>query len=387
MKQMREILLPCAAMLVLLACAVLAGCGGVGSKSASFTSVYAVTSVVSFALLVFYCIVIKKRDPWFVLLFAAVLLVNVGYFSLSISKSLDEALLANRIAYLGSVMLPATMLMIILNVTRLQPPRFLAPLLIVLSAAVFLVAASPGYSDIYYEHVSLVIVNGTSMLEKTYGPWHVLYLFYLVGYFAAMIAVIAYAAVRKTTASSTHAIILAIAVLVNIGVWMLEQMVKIDFEFLSVSYIISELFLLGLTLAMREREDAEAESPAGAPAEHVGGFENARLTLEEAALVLEKAEQAPTSLSAENHAHSDAHHAIQRDMQHDIQREAFLIGLPTLTRTERAIYDLYLEDMSTKEIMATLSIKENTLKFHNKNLYGKLGVSSRKQLVEIARKL
>ena len=30
-----------------------------------------------------------------------------------------------------------------------------------------------------------------------------------------------------------------------------------------------------------------------------------------------------------------------------------------------------------------LNIKENTLKFHNKNLYHKLGVSSRKELLEI----
>ena len=34
--------------------------------------------------------------------------------------------------------------------------------------------------------------------------------------------------------------------------------------------------------------------------------------------------------------------------------------------------------------MEEMSIKENTLKYHNKNIYSKLGVSSRKQLIEIA---
>ena len=29
-------------------------------------------------------------------------------------------------------------------------------------------------------------------------------------------------------------------------------------------------------------------------------------------------------------------------------------------------------------------IKENTLKYHNRNIYSKLGVSSRKQLLQIA---
>ena len=36
-----------------------------------------------------------------------------------------------------------------------------------------------------------------------------------------------------------------------------------------------------------------------------------------------------------------------------------------------------------KEIMANMNIKETTLKYHNRNLYGKLGVASRKELLEI----
>lgn len=63
--------------------------------------------------------------------------------------------------------------------------------------------------------------------------------------------------------------------------------------------------------------------------------------------------------------------------------EAFTRGLDTLTPTERTIYDAHLSSTPTKEIMSELNIKENTLKFHNKNIYSKLGVSSRKQLLEI----
>ena len=33
--------------------------------------------------------------------------------------------------------------------------------------------------------------------------------------------------------------------------------------------------------------------------------------------------------------------------------------------------------------MANLNIKESTLKYHNRNLYGKLGVSTRKELLEL----
>ncbi|MBQ6795590.1 MAG: helix-turn-helix transcriptional regulator, partial [Clostridia bacterium] len=58
-----------------------------------------------------------------------------------------------------------------------------------------------------------------------------------------------------------------------------------------------------------------------------------------------------------------------------------------LTPTENKIYNYYLEGKTTKEIMALLNIKENTLKYHNKNLYGKLGVSSRKELLYFAKML
>ena len=36
------------------------------------------------------------------------------------------------------------------------------------------------------------------------------------------------------------------------------------------------------------------------------------------------------------------------------------------------------------EMSESVVIKENTLKYHNKNIYSKLGVSSRKQLLHIA---
>lgn len=59
----------------------------------------------------------------------------------------------------------------------------------------------------------------------------------------------------------------------------------------------------------------------------------------------------------------------------------FCEGLRDLTRTERKVFDLYFEGKSAKEILEALQIKENTLKYHNKGIYSKLGVSSRKQLL------
>ncbi len=62
----------------------------------------------------------------------------------------------------------------------------------------------------------------------------------------------------------------------------------------------------------------------------------------------------------------------------------FVENLGTLTPAEYRIYELYLSGKTAKQIAETLHITENTIKYHNKNIYSKLGISSRKQLLRYA---
>ena len=124
-----------------------------------------------------------------------------------------------------------------------------------------------------------------------------------------------------------------------------------DFEILSVSYIITEFFLLGVCLIMQRQE---------------------RL------IEMLKSQYATPESSEDSDFESHSAEFIEHCRYIEEQ-------LPALTPTERSVYDCYLAGKSTREILTELSIRENTLKFHNKNLYGKLGVRSRKQLVEYAR--
>lgn len=326
----------------------LSGCSMADHKTTDLSMIYGAAVILSLLVLVGYLCSVRKKDGSFVLLLSSVLIVNIGYYVLSVSGTLTQALWANRVAYLGSVFLPACMLLIILNATNIQYSKRLPMLLAGIGAVVFLIAASPGILTVYYKEVSLVTVNGTAMLQKVYGPLHFLYGIYLLAYFATMMAVIVYAAVKKKTRSTGHVVILAIAVFVNLGVWFIEQLVKLDFEVLSVSYIISELFLLGLYLVMSEHQKLQ------------GLVQEANL----------RAAELKATMEASNSG------SAGRRAQHPS-------NIKGLTPTEKAIFDAYLQHMTTKEIMALLNIKENTLKYHNKNLYQKLGVSSRKELQEV----
>ena len=317
---------------------VLTGCGAIGEKSSSMVLLYAATAILALLMLLGYFLLEKKRQVWFVVLFSSVVVVNAGYCLLSCSQTVTAALWANRLSYLGSVFLPFSMLMIILGVIGIKPPKFLAATLAGVGVLVFLLAVSYPWLNWYYEDAVLHIVAGAAHLDKVYGPLHGVYLLYLIGYFAAMIAVSVYAAVKKRLDTPIRTVILCAAVFINIGVWLVEQLVDVDFEMLSISYIITELFLLGLHMIVKENDRLKQ-------------------------MVADHAAQTPTI------------------------PKTFTQGLAELTQTERTIYQFYLEGKTTKEVMEMLSITENTLKFHNKNIYSKLGVTSRKQLLQYAKEI
>lgn len=64
--------------------------------------------------------------------------------------------------------------------------------------------------------------------------------------------------------------------------------------------------------------------------------------------------------------------------------QQFLSGIDTLTPAEQRIFSYYLSGKTVKEILEIASIKESTLRYHNQNIYSKLGVNSLKQLLRYA---
>ena len=130
-----------------------------------------------------------------------------------------------------------------------------------------------------------------------------------------------------------------------------------DFEMLSVSYIISELFLIGVRLVINE---------------------NQRLRD-----IVKRVESARDYSESDTSAERMLEKPVENDSFAPERIETFISGLKALTPTEKAICDAHIARVTSKEIMASMNIKESTLKYHNRNIYGKLGVMTRKELLEI----
>jgi DNA-binding CsgD family transcriptional regulator len=375
----------------------LTGCGKIGDKSANMSVIYGVMIFSAIVLFVIYGVAIREKEIWFLMLATSIVIVNIGYLSLSISKTIEEALLANRIAYLGSVFLPMAMFMIIIRTCNINYIKWIPSILLIMSICVFIVAASPGYLDIYYKSVTLQKVNGCTVLEKTYGPWHSLYLIYLLAYFSAMVITIVQASIKNKIASIIHVIILAGAVLVNIGVWMMGQLINIEFEFLSVSYVITEFFMLCLYIIIQEQDIIlrhnykENDIKECADDSIYTDTEVENIEIENIKLQNTEVENIELRHTESKKKELVSNELIDRELENNQQiknselvdngqKELFISGVKKLTPKESVIYNYYIQGKKTKEIMKELEITENTLKYHNKNIYGKLGVTSRKQL-------
>ena len=61
--------------------------------------------------------------------------------------------------------------------------------------------------------------------------------------------------------------------------------------------------------------------------------------------------------------------------------DEFMRNISTLSPAERAVFNLYTEGYDAKRITEILCLSINTIKTHNRRIYQKLGVSSRKELL------
>lgn len=149
--------------------------------------IYGIIAVISLGLAIGYWRLVEKKEPFLLLIHFSVFVVNTGYFMQAVSSTLKSALFANRVSYLGSVCLPLFMLLIILNVCRIKYSRKTIGVLSAISGIIFIIAASPGYLDVYYKSVSIKFIGGAARLVKEYGPLHQVYYIYLFAYFGAMV--------------------------------------------------------------------------------------------------------------------------------------------------------------------------------------------------------
>ena len=312
--------------------------------------IYGVVAVLSVLLLIGYLFIEKKKERNFIFLISCVAIVNTGYFLLAAANSLRMAMFANGLSYFGAAYSMLAMLMIISEVCQIKKRMWLRVVVIGISTAAFLLAASGDWLGLYYTSVDITSVGGMTKLVKEYGPLHILYTVYLLSYVLIMVGIIWYAAKKQRLSSFKYTMLLFVAVLLNIGVWAVEQCFNEDFEFLSVSYVVTEIILLLLYSMLR---DYGIVQPGG--------------------------QVISVQMLTQLNTHRISPGALPPGME-DLFR-AFAEKVKTLSLAERRILNYYIEGRDTADIPDLAFISIHTVKKHNHSIYQKLDVASRDELM------
>ena len=318
------------------------------------TIAYGVIFALSLLLPVGYYLFVRKsqNEPWLFVLYLSVCVVNLGYLLLSLSKTVEFALAANKLVYFGQVFVPLCMFMIISGLCGFTYKKWVKYVLIAAAMVMFGLVLTTGHLDWYYKSVELTHADGAAKLIKEYGFLHPVNLIYVLGYFVVMLVVISISLKKSSGKSQKLAGLMLAVVFGNIGMWLVEKLVTWNFEFLSASYLMSEFVFFFVYWMLQDYIHVSDVPP--------------RIIVEEKSSVI---------------------YVDSKERADKIER--ILSSLPentTLTSRQMDILEGILDGRSRKEIAVNLHLSENTVKMHTTSLFKALKVTSRDEIFALLEK-
>ena len=310
---------------------------------------YAICLIAAVSLLIAYLLMVKDKEFWLTMLYISIAVVNLGYLLISLANTVGFALFANDVAYLGSVFLSAFMFLTIVRLCGFEIKKAHVITCVSMGVVMFAIVASSPMLPLYYKSVDIEMIDGAAKLVKEYGVLHPFYMVYLLGYFAAMIGAIVHSVRKKKIAKPKLAGFIAAIVCSNIMMWLFERWLHWGYEFLSVTYVISELLLLIVYWMMQDyvhKDDVPVLTPA----------ESEQLGIDIATMPMEI--------------------KIGKVLSR-------LTNGETLAPREREVLELILQYKKRREIAEILYVSESSVKLYTRTLYSKLGVTCREELYAI----
>lgn len=166
---------------------------------------------------------------------------NMGFYLTSISSTVEEALVAQKIAYVGGVFLPAFYFLLILEICHIKVHRAVGIIVLFVQCIIYGLALSIGKSDLFYKSASLVIKNGNVILVKEYGPLHVIFSASIFIYLVAAIGVTLYALVKKTSINRKGVLVMALFAVLAVSAYVWEKVAHFEYEIVPLVYVIIEI--------------------------------------------------------------------------------------------------------------------------------------------------
>ncbi|WP_295858697.1 HD domain-containing phosphohydrolase [uncultured Fibrobacter sp.] len=192
----------------------------------------------------------KSVNSFYPSTFYAIMITNFGFLFQALSTNLHEALLANKIVFVGGAYLPIFLFMALVNLCHLKISNALRMLLFSISGIIYLLAITSGYSNIFYSNAELVTVNGISKIQAEFGPGYILFCLQLIGYGATYLCIILFSLFHKKNVSFHSLCSLAVIGAITLASFAISKKMGVENIVMPGVFLVDEYILLILVHRM-----------------------------------------------------------------------------------------------------------------------------------------
>ena len=207
---------------------------------------YEATFILSLLLAGVYVYIWHKHfDVNFTMIFTLVPVACLGYYLSSVAVTLDGAIRAQQIIYIGGSFLQLFVLMSIFNLCKINVPKWVRAALFAVCAALYASVLTIGKKDFFYKNVSLDIKDGRAVIVREYGFMHTVFFIVVAAFFLVGIITLLYSWFKKKDVPRQILLLLVIPdVICVLGYTVLRNIYGTEIEFISVGYCMAQVMYL-----------------------------------------------------------------------------------------------------------------------------------------------
>ena len=206
---------------------------------------YWVILVISLGLSLVYAFSWHKHlGVHFTLIFILVPVSNVGYALFASARSLETAIAANKVTYIGGCYNALFIMLSVYSLCHLKINKWLRTGLLTLATLFFMFIMTMERQQYYYKSLTFERKNGVSLLHKEYAFVHNLFYVFVIGCFIGSIGGIIYSYFKKRDASRKIIYLLILPNLVCLIAFFGVRKVFPNIELLPAAYAFAQVIYL-----------------------------------------------------------------------------------------------------------------------------------------------
>ena len=210
------------------------------------TAYYIITTVLAIInLFALICVVDNKKiNYYFILLMLIMAISNAGYLALGLSQNVQEAVLANKIAYIGGCFTSPIMIFLICSICKYNFGRAFRMGVYAYCLVVYVMILTIGYNDIYYTEYHTEKLWDSTILVNEYGIGHSMFYVILYGAIIIQVAMLIHSIVKKRSVSRKNLYLLFGLEVMNVSLFFVGRLINADFEVMPALYVFNGWFFL-----------------------------------------------------------------------------------------------------------------------------------------------